>query len=56
MYSSRKRNKYIFARRKKSYYVVRGIGAAVVFLLLCLLIMFIYVNLFGINSKVHLTD
>lgn len=55
MYSSRKRNKYIFARRKKSYYVVRGIGAAVVFLFLCLLIMFIYVNLFGINSKVHLT-
>ena len=56
MYSSRKRNKYIFARRKKSYYVVRGVGAAVVFLFLCLLIMFIYVNLFGINSKVHLTD
>ena len=57
MYSnSRKRNKYIFARRKKSYYVVRAVGAAIGVVVLALLIMFIYVNLFGINSKVHLTE
>lgn len=57
MYSnSRRKSKYIFARRKKSYYIIRGIGAGIGLVLLGLLIMFIYVNLFGINSKVHLTD
>lgn len=57
MYSgSRRKNKYIFARRKKSYYVVRAVGAVIGIAVLALLVMFIYVNLFGINSKVHLTE
>lgn len=56
MYSGRRRNKYIFARRKKSYYVVRGVGVGICIIIAALLIMFIYVNLFGVNSKVHLTE
>lgn len=55
MYSTRKRSKYIFSRPKKRYFVIKAAAALIALLLICLIAMFIYVNLFGINSKVHLT-
>lgn len=53
---SQKKNRYIFAKEKKSKKVARFLGFVLVVVLIVLAGLFVYFNFFGTASKVHLVD
>ncbi len=53
---SRRRQKYIFAKPKKSEKIMKGLLVLLLVVAIAVVGMFIYFNLFGTASKVHLKD
>lgn len=53
---ARKRNKYIFAKPKKSEIIMKGVLVVLLVAAIAVVGMFIYFNLFGTASKVHLVE